>query len=193
MLFALDGTQVTVSLIATVGVVLTGYFGYRGIIDRLKLETSALSTGITEVQITVTNGLRDAVRRMEVMVADVVATQHVSVAMDERPMFRTTPHGALIWANESAINLLGMTLEQLQEDGWARAVHPEDAPKVFYEWNESVRTKKPYGPITYRYLNPWTEEITWVKAVAQPVIESHTGDITAWVATAVIIEPPFES
>lgn len=192
-IFALDGTQVAVTVIATAGVIVPAYLGYRSIMERLKVESRDIASGIDRVQTTVTNGLHEAVRRMEMMVADVIATQHISVAMDERPMFRTSPHGALVWANEAAVNLLGMTLEDLQEDGWAKAVHPDDAPRVFYAWKESVRAKTPYGPITYRYLNPWTKDITWVKAVAQPVIDSHSGDITAWVATAVILDsPPFD-
>lgn len=173
-----------------------GYLGYRGIIAKVKSENESVRVAVStvdesvgSVHATVKNGIHDAMGRMERMVADLSATLKVSVAMDERPIFRTTPHGALVEANDAACQLLGMTVEALQKDGWAKAVHPEDAPRVFGTWNDAVAAKRPYGPVTYRYLHPTTGKVTWVKAVAQPVIEP-SGELSAWVATVLVIDPP---
>ena len=196
MIFALDGTAISVTAITAFSVILTGYFTYRGVVLKMRSDQAdahaALGAKVDKVQKTVTNGLHDAMVRLEEMVADLKATQEVSVSMDERPVFRTSPHGGLIWANDAAVTLLGMSLADLQEDGWAKAVHPDDAERVFSSWKESVAARGTYGPVVYRYRHPGTDEITWVKAVAQPIENKRTQELTGWVATVVEIPAPLE-
>ena len=201
MLGALDSTPIVVSLISTMGVLGVGVFGYLGIRAQVQKQAtqtrvevsdteSRLTTQVDTVDKTLRNGLHDAMRRMESMVADVHATQLVTTLMADEPIFRTSPHGGLVWANEAAQILLGMTLAELQEDGWAKAVHPLDAERVFSSWRESVQSRTQYGPVTYRYLNQTTGIITWVKAVAQPIINHELNTLEGWVATVVIIDGP---
>lgn len=188
-------------VIALIGGAVTISGAYLAIIPQLKraaaqtrTEVSNSEARVTEqvqtVDKTLQNGLHDAMIRMESMVADVHATQTVSAQLDDRPIFRTTPHGGLVWANEAAQILLGMTLSEMQEDGWAKAVHPDDAPRVFSRWKESVEARKPYGPETYRYLHPVTGAVTWVKAVAQPIVNHNLDLLEGWVATVVVIDGP---
>lgn len=195
-----ESTQI---ILALIGGVFTIAGAYVAIVPQLKKSQATTRESIIQtegrvvekvgrVEAHVTNGLNDAMIRLESMVADIRATQEVSIHLDERPMFRTSPHGGLIWANEAAISLLGMSLPALQEDGWAKAVHPADAEMVFKAWKESVRTRAPYGPIFYRYLNPLTSKITWVKAVAQPIINQRLDELEGWVATVIVVDGPKE-
>lgn len=198
MILALDGTAVAVAGIA--GAVTLGG-AWIAIVPQLKKlnekareEFVAGEQRVTEkvagVEAHLKNGLSKALIRLESMVADIRATQEVSSHLDERPMFRTTPHGGLTWANEAAVQLLGMSLPELQEDGWARAVHPEDSTMVFQSWKKSVRECKPFGPMFYRYLHPHTRKITWVKAVAQPIINHSLDELEGWVAVVIVVEGP---
>lgn len=200
MLWALEETPIYV---AAIGGFFTVVGAYIAIVPQLKkfgqATRSEVAAGeqrivekVEKVEAHVTNGLNDAIIRLESMVADVRATQEVSITLDQRPMFRTSPHGALIWANEAAISLLGMSLPALQQDGWAKAVHPDDAETVFKAWKESVRTQKAYGPIFYRYIHPETKKITWVKAIAQPIINKRLNELEGWIATVIIIDGPKE-
>lgn len=191
------------SLISTFGVLSVGILGYFGIKAQIKAQAShtrseltssedRITTQVSTVDKTLKNGLHDAMIRMESMIADVHATQAVTTLVDDRPIIRTSPHGGLLWANEAAQILLGMTLAEMQEDGWAKAVHPQDTERVFSSWRESVRTRLPYGPITYRYLNQSNGVITWVKAVAQPIINHELDLLEGWVATIVVIDGPVQ-
>jgi PAS domain S-box-containing protein len=203
LLAGLDITPVVVSLISTIGVLGVGILGYFGIKAQIKGQAHTtraelsdseerLSMKVTTVDKTLKNGLHDAMIRMESMIAEVHATQAVTILVDDRPIIRTSAHGGLLWANDAAQMLLGMTLAEMQEDGWAKAVHPQDTEKVFSSWQESVRTRQPYGPVTYRYLNPSNGVITWVKAVAQPIINHELDLLEGWVATIVVIDGPLQ-
>lgn len=190
MYASIDGTAVAVTGLTTLGVVLTGYLTYRGVVAQVGRSEAVVERKVDGVHATVKNGLHDAMMRLETMVADLRATQQVSVHLDDRPIFRTSAGGGLVWCNEAAQLLLGMSLAELTEDGWARAVHPDDAERVFSTWQECVRTRKPYGPVVYRYRHPATQAETWVKAVAQPIINQQTNELTGWVATVVVVDGP---
>jgi PAS domain-containing protein len=194
-------TELTPIIIATIGGLTTVGGAYLAIVPQLKKSgaqtremlansTDQVTEHVKTVDTTLKNGLRDAMLRLESMVADVHATQKVTAQLDDRPIFRTTPHGGLVWANEAAQRLLGMNLADMQEDGWAKAVHPDDAKLVFMRWKQSVQDRSPYGPQTYRYLNPQTGLVTWVKAVAQPIINRNLNQLEGWVATVVVVDDP---
>jgi PAS domain-containing protein len=129
---------------------------------------------------------RDTLSRLEKRISEMSATQNVGIVMDDRPMFKTTPHGALIWCNEAAETLLGMSVAELTNDGWARAVYQEDAERVFTAWKKSVDEVVSYGPISYRYIHPVDKHLTWVKAIADPIVTE--GEVIGWFATVVVLD-----
>ena len=53
-------------------------------------------------------------------------------------------NGGLDFCNARWRNDLGLTLEEIQGDGWQKMLHPDDVPRVLAAWNKSVHTGEPY-------------------------------------------------
>ncbi len=192
MILALDGTAITITTITTTGAVIGGWLAYKGIKAQLAAQTHTLTSSVEQrsdavadkVNAHLDNGLHTTLKRLDakltengVMVAAVVKTQ-------DKPILKTEPGGALIFANPAAMKLLGMTQTELSGDGWVRAVHPDDQRRVFTEWYDCVAAKREFGPMVYRYLHPTTKQVTMVEAVAVPVTDLD-GEILSWIATVI--------
>ena len=192
MILALDGTAITITTITTTGAVIGGWLAYKGIKAQVSRQTDTITTNAQEsaeaaankVNAHLDNGLHTTLKRLDakltengVMVAAVVKTQ-------DKPILKTEPGGALIFANPAAMKLLGMTQTELSGDGWVRAVHPDDQRRVFTEWYDCVAAKREFGPMVYRYLHPTTKQVTMVEAVAVPVTDLD-GEILSWIATVI--------
>lgn len=50
------------------------------------------------------------------------------------------PDGAIIFANESFLNLVGLTQAQFSAFGWRDALHPDDAERTMSAWRACVRS-----------------------------------------------------
>jgi PAS domain S-box-containing protein len=48
--------------------------------------------------------------------------------------------GGHVYASESILNLVGVTQEEFRESFWSRAIHPEDAKRLFPAWQECLQT-----------------------------------------------------
>jgi PAS domain S-box-containing protein len=196
VILALDMTAIVVSLITTAGLIIVatigGYWAFRNIKAQVSANTIDIKdTGqrnaeeaANKVNAHLDNGLKSTLKRLDakltehgVMVGAIVKTQ-------DKPIIKTEPGGALIFANPAAMKLLGMTQAELSGDGWVRAVHPDDQRRVFSEWYDCVARKKEFGPLVYRYLHPTTKEVTLVEAVAIPVTDLD-GEILSWIATII--------
>ncbi|HEY9655342.1 MAG TPA: PAS domain S-box protein [Crinalium sp.] len=51
------------------------------------------------------------------------------------------PAGRNLYASESFLQLVGLTLEECSEFGWSKALHPDDAELTIAAWKECVRTE----------------------------------------------------
>lgn len=196
MILALDGTAIVVSIISSTAPVLVaivgGWFAYKGIKTQVESTTTDLKSTVMDhadqaadkVSAHLDNGLHTTLMRLDSKLTENGVMVDAIVKTQDRPIFKTEPSGALIYANPAAVKMLGMTVAELTGDGWVRAVHPEDRDRVFKEWRESIRTKREFGPVIYRYIHPTTREETLVEAVATPWMDLD-GDILSWVATVV--------
>lgn len=52
--------------------------------------------------------------------------------------------GSLDFCNDRWRSEMGLSLEELQDDGWQRMLHPDDRKQVLEAWQESVRSGTPY-------------------------------------------------
>lgn len=52
--------------------------------------------------------------------------------------------GHPFWFNRRCSELIGLSNEELQGEGWLGAIHPDDAPRVGEEWFAAIAARKPY-------------------------------------------------
>lgn len=90
------------------------------------------------------------------------------------------PNGELDYYNQRWQDFTGKTLEQLQTDGWAEIVHPEDLPRVEKLWNQSVKTGCEYQ-VEARWLSR-SGEYRWILEQALPLRDPQ-GNIVKWYGT----------
>jgi PAS domain S-box-containing protein len=90
------------------------------------------------------------------------------------------PNGKLDYYNQRWQDFTGKTLEQLQTEGWAEIVHPEDLPRVHKLWNQSVETGCEYQ-VEARLLSR-SGEYRWILGQALPLRDPQ-GNIVKWYGT----------
>lgn len=190
MLLALDGTAITVAAITTIGAMSVGFFGYLGLKSQVKKTGLAVADQVAHLDSLNTSQHGENARLLTRML-DSIAEQGVMIAsvvdVQNYPIIKTDPRGSLIQINAAGSKLIGMSITELVGNGWVSAIHPDDRIMVFNAWAEAVKTKRQFGPISYRYVHPATKVVTLVEAVANPVIGGIDGKVLSWVAVVVPI------
>lgn len=79
--------------------------------------------------------------------------------------FKSDPQGRLIWANDEALQLVGLPYEDMDNaEKWQKSIHPDDRQAMLDEWAHILEHGEPDGPVEYRYVHPRTGEETPVRA-----------------------------
>ncbi|KGJ82338.1 hypothetical protein GY21_00785 [Cryobacterium roopkundense] len=81
--------------------------------------------------------------------------------------------GGLLTANDRWLALSGLTIQQSLGDGWAQAMHPEDADRVAAAWSAAVVARTSYQG-TLRFRTP-EGRVSWVQVSTAPI---HGPDAT---------------
>jgi len=95
-------------------------------------------------------------------------------------IFKADANGQCIYANDTWCQLSGLSQAETLERGWARAVHPEDLPKVTAKWEESVRSRSPYSN-EFRLVQP-DGTLHHVLATGQPTYDDQ-GRLQGFIGT----------
>jgi PAS domain S-box-containing protein len=77
-------------------------------------------------------------------------------------VFQTDATGQCIYINQRWQTITGQSAQEALGDGWARALHPDDMPKVRDEWRRAVETAGDFVA-EYRVRRP-SGEIRWITA-----------------------------
>jgi PAS domain S-box-containing protein len=95
-------------------------------------------------------------------------------------VFVSDADGSCVFSNERWCELAGMTPAQSLGDGWAAAIHPDDAERVLGEWAEASQT---HGDTIaeYRFLRP-DGSVSWIQGFASAVRDAD-GEVTGWVGS----------
>ncbi|VAW51108.1 diguanylate cyclase/phosphodiesterase (GGDEF & EAL domains) with PAS/PAC sensor(s) [hydrothermal vent metagenome] len=75
-------------------------------------------------------------------------------------IFRTNVTGQCIYVNALWCQFSGMTIAQVESDGWMQAVHPEDRSLIINAWDKSLKQNQNFE-LEHRYLTP-QNKVTWV-------------------------------
>lgn len=123
---------------------------------------------ITELKLTEL-ALRESEQRFRTLAA------HAPVGI-----FHTDSQGKCRLVNEAWTRLSGLTATQALDDGWAKAVHPDDCARVVAEWNDSIQHANVFTS-EYRYRQPDGSSV-WVSAKAVRVLDEQ-GRTTGFIGT----------
>jgi len=90
--------------------------------------------------------------------------------------------GKLNFANRRLLDYLGLTLEQIIEDGGMTAVHPDDLPTIKDAWIRSLETGEDYA-VEVRLQNVKTKQYRWFLARSVSVRDKN-GKIESWLGVS---------
>ena len=134
------------------------------VVDRLR---QAAMDGLAEANHTLEATVDDRTRRL----AETADTLHTLITIAPVGIVQLDAAGGLVSANDRWRALSGLTKSQSRGEGWANAVHPDDAERVFRDWETSVAAGEPYET-TMRFRTP-TGEVNWVQVSTSPMRDDH--------------------
>ena len=88
--------------------------------------------------------------------------------------------GSLEWFNSTVYDYFGLTLAELQGDGWTNCVHPDDLESAARHWQSALASGNFYE--TEFRLKRSDGSFRWHIARATP-IKDETGVVTQWIGT----------
>jgi PAS domain S-box-containing protein len=143
----------------------------------LQLETLNQSL---RMEITERERVEAALRRSE---------DHLRLVIDTIPqeIWSCTPDGSLNFCNAQFLSYIGLTMEELQGDGWQRRhlVHPDDWERVVKPWRDAVTNGTPFEEeVRHRAADG---QYRWFLVRAVPLRDSQ-GLIVRWYGTNTDIE-----
>jgi PAS domain S-box-containing protein len=125
---------------------------------------------------------RDEVVRQQVVVAHPPDRSLLSTA--PVGMFQTDAAGRSLFINTYCLALIGITLAEGLDQGWANFLHPDDRQQVFAEWEEAVLATQDFIS-EHRFVTP-QGRVNWVNARATAT-HDETGIITGYIGTVIDI------
>lgn len=93
------------------------------------------------------------------------------------PIYEFDLSGGCIWSNKALQNLFGLNFEQMLEDGWLSALHPQDIVPTGEKWKGSIENWLPYKAL-YRVINQKTKKIYHCEASAYPILDENSETIS---------------
>ena len=100
-------------------------------------------------------------------------------------IWTSTPEGNLNYFNQSVFDYSGLTMEQINKDGWIQIVHPDDQQQNIEEWINAVTTGKDF--LLEHRFRKYDGEYRWQLSRAIPQRDEH-GKIQMWVGTSTDIQ-----
>ncbi len=95
-------------------------------------------------------------------------------------IFVSSAEGGCVYVNERWCELTGLTPEQAMGDGWAVALHPDDAERVNREWAEAAVAGRD-SVVEYRFVRP-DGAVSWIEGYAA-TLRDRGGRVVGWVGT----------
>jgi rsbT co-antagonist protein RsbR len=97
-------------------------------------------------------------------------------------MYHTDGQGCCLYVNRRWCEIAGLTVEEALGDGWNRAIHVEDRPRVFAEWIRAATENLPFK-LEFRFCRP-DGHVTWVLSQAAAergpdgAVKAYVGSVT---------------
>ena len=88
--------------------------------------------------------------------------------------------------------LTGLSLEQTQDWGWRKAIHPDDLDEVIADWNDSLKNERTFHR-QMRFVNVHDPKMVTTCVVTCSPVHTGTGKISGWITWIKPVDPPFIS
>jgi PAS domain S-box-containing protein len=95
-------------------------------------------------------------------------------------IFKTSADGKTIYVNPKWCQISGLSQDEALNDGWLKAVYPQDRENLNSKWSSDVN-KKHTSNAEYRFLRP-DGSITWVLGQAIPELDINN-EIIGYIGT----------
>lgn len=99
-------------------------------------------------------------------------------------IFQTDKEGNCIFVNKRWCQIAGMTAKEAMEQGWVKALHPDDKERVFTEWYAAAMEGKEFLG-EYRFKTK-RGKVTWLRGSAV-ALEGASGQTLGYIGTIVDI------
>ncbi len=125
---------------------------------------------------------RDTTERARVMtmLRDGAAWFRCLTASSPVGIFQTDIAGRCHYTNERWRETTGMTEQEAMGDGWAAAIHPDDAEEVFAAWSACMAEEREFG-MEFRFVDR-AGVVKWVMSRAS-TLRSDAGVVVGYVGT----------
>ncbi len=100
-------------------------------------------------------------------------------------IWTSDPEGNLNYYNQSVFNYSGLTLEQINKDGWIQIVHPNDREENIKQWTEAITNSTNF--LFEHRFKKYDGEYRWQLSRAVPQKDAN-GNITMWVGSSTDIQ-----
>lgn len=110
-------------------------------------------------------------------------------AMPEMMWLTNTEH-QMLHVNEAWLNFSGLRLEEINNNGWLKLIHPEDYDKVIGERHEAYFMQQPYS-LVFRYKK-FDASFRWVHMKGNPLYD-ESGSFLGYSGIALDITPVKEA
>jgi len=100
-------------------------------------------------------------------------------------IMRLTAEGEILYSNRRTIEYTGETLQQLQDDGWLRIVHPDDTAASRSQWHDAMAAgaRTEFQQRVRRADGSYRRHLATVEPLREP-----SGEISSWLIALVDIE-----
>jgi len=102
----------------------------------------------------------DGIKRTETKVNHIsdslqmISAEHRAVMyLASEPIFKTDALGRCIFVNRAYQDMVGLPAIDCLGEGWARAIHPDDAERVYSMWMQSIKSETEFNMESYKMLH----------------------------------------
>lgn len=114
------------------------------------------------------------------------ARYRVLTDLNPQAIWMGAPDGAVTYANQNFLDYIGLSIEDLSDEGWLNAFYAGDRQRVIEAWSHSVATGEDYD-IEARMVRARDGHARWWWVRAQPV-RDESGRILHWLGIAIDID-----
>lgn len=109
-----------------------------------------------------------------------LSREHFRFLSEQMPVivWKAKPNGDIEYFNQKWFDYTGLALEESQETGWLKVVHPEDLAKTLETIHDAISSGEDFK-IEYRFLRASDNTYRWHSGMAVPY-KNELGKIVAW-------------